>query len=458
MTDPKKFLTYLLLCSFFINNMLISYPVLGEFYRCGDQDGHTILILVDKIGTDKSEKEYKASVIPSIRKLLTDNEVDMILPLIPQKISDAITKMVNDWNNEFESDPKWNSIVEQNYSNAFPPITYRKANLTPREATRLFVSLSKMKNYINNLPLKEHLNFTQKTENKEGNNLKSHRAAKDFFLNKQSAQISASITFADWCTPAISYIAENYTNGVKVLPLNNDDNELELSYLRNLVQAFIPQDINSTEFYPENDLKIKNLLNDLEVVIKKLDHFLSNPNISNQEKDLWENYRIRILNAREYILNAVIIFKNLSPADKNNFEQLFKTIPKYQYAQVHWFAIVYAYVLKNKDLQGNIYQDLDIHWAKLLTEDLLYIGLMDAIIKSKNNQTKAILYLNESNYSIISQNLLNFGYSKTLVFDNRQNNNSISSDELQLLVNQFSVNVLRIKQLLEKPIVASIVI
>lgn len=459
MTYTKKFTIYLLLCTLFINSDIVAYPVLGEFNKSAD--GHNVLILVDKNShiDSQTEKQSKTNTIPSFRKILSDNEINLILEDRLDVILSNIRKNINIWNAEFEADPQWNSIIEQNYSNLTPSnIVYKKMTLDPKATTKLFVLLSKVKNYIDNLPLKEHLGFTQKIgANKDNNFFKSCQSAKDYFRLDRSNKATATVTLADWRTPNIVTITTNYKNGLETLSqdLYLIDKESWPNFIEDLARAFLPQNTSATEFCPIDTLKTKDLLNDIEVILKKLEQLESATSID-AEKELWSSFRVRIQTAKEYILNAVSIFKNLSQEDKNSFQQLFKEMPKYHYAQLHWFAIVYAYILKDKNQANNIFPDGNHDWVKILTEDLLYIGLMDAILDSKIKQTKAVIYLNQESYKIISQHLLNLGYNKLLAFDNLSTGAPLTGAELEMLANQFPVNVLRIKQILQKPLMSSL--
>lgn len=453
MTYTKKSIILFIICILVSNKTLLSYPILGEFYK--SSDNHNILILVDNSKSDNiTEKRFKSSVIPYFKKILSDNEINIILENRLEQIVWTLQKNINAWSTEFESDPKWNSVVEQNYSSYnTSQIQYKKTALDPKSATKFFVLVSNVKNYLENLSLKEHLNFVRKIgTNKDNNLFNSCRSTKDYFRLDRSVKAQASITLADWRTPTIMNITQNYQNGLVKLSqdLHLIEGELQPDAIEDLARAFVPQHVNAIDFKPEDKLSIKNLLDDIELILKKLDQ-LQEAATNESDQELWSIYRNRIQKAKEYILDSVTTFKNLPLKYRNNFEQLFKGMPKYQYAQLHWFAIIYAQLLKNGNSTNS---DENNEWAKILTKDLVEIGLLNAILESKSKKTKALVYLNEDSYKAISQKLLSSGYAKTLVFNNNDNNH-IKPEEFGSLANEFPVNVLRIKQLMQKPVMCS---
>jgi len=470
MTHTKNFIINIILSSFLINSTIVGYPILGEIYKSTSENssaGHTVLLVVEKNSNNntvdqKIEHQFKSGSIPTIRKLLADDEITIILEDRLDQIAEKIKKSIAIWNEEFEADPHWDSIIEQNYSNPTPPkIVYKKQTLDPKAATKLFVLLSKMKTHIDNLPLKEHLNFVQKMGAQKDNNLfKSCKVAKDYYkLNNKSGLtrwLSAKVTLADIRSRTIMNVTTNYQNGLTALSkeLSFLDKQVWPNFLEDIARAFVPQNKDSSYFSPSDKLKTKDLLDDLETILKKLNQFES-ANTVGAEKILWADFKLQIQKAKEYVLHSVAIFKNLSHDDKDLFAKLFNEMPKYQYAQLPWFAIFYAYMLRDKNPDNAIYPDNSDEWLKILTQDLLYVGLMEGILDSKIKQTKAVVYINQDSYEIISQHLLNLGYTKTLGFNNVNSVTCISAQEFQTLTNQFPVSVARINQLF-KPLSYSI--
>lgn len=469
MTHTKKINIYILLCGLFINDALYSHPFLGEFYK--STSGHNLLILVDNntpsTGSEDLDKErqFKRNAIYSIEKLLSNTEINLILENRPEETSTNIKEFIDTCSKNFDADPKWNEIVEQNYSNPNSSnLTYKAMNLDPKSATKLYILVSNMKKHLDDLPLKDHLNFILKHSTHNNNFFKSCRFAKDYFkldrvVNKSKSDLPkvntlATVTFADWRSDNIMNITTKYRNGLKVLSQNAylSDKQSWSNFAEDIARAFVPQNKENLEFTPLDTLRTKDLLDDLEAIIKKLNQ-LENSTSIEAEQELWLKFKIEMQIAKDYILNSISIFKNLSQEDKDAFEKLFKTMPKYQYAKLHWFAIIYAYLLKDKNPANAIYPENN-EWVKILTEDLLYAGIMDAILASKIKDTNTVLYINQDTYKIISENLAHLEYNKAIEFNN-STNDPIDIDQLQILVNQFPVSIARLKQVL-KPITCSL--